>query len=153
MWRGEHGPRAFQAPVDVHASADGQVYMFRRRPNESTASSDDEELTLMEMRPRVYPEQEQDRLRSIQLLEREVTDGDNLNKLALQYGCKVKISFHSWCYNFFMHFPLQNKSPGIAWVQWIYGGDHDFSQLDKSWYLWYPTCQRWELEEQTILTW
>lgn len=100
MWRGEHGPRAFQAPVDVHASADGQVYMFRRRPNESTASSDDEELTLMEMRPRVYPEQEQDRLRSIQLLEREVTDGDNLNKLALQYGCKVKI-FNSCCYNCF----------------------------------------------------
>lgn len=87
MRRGEHGPQAFQAPVDVHASADGQVYMFKRRPNESTLSSDDEELNVVEMRPRVS--QEQGRLRNIQLLEREVLDGDNLNKLALRYGCKV----------------------------------------------------------------
>lgn len=89
MRRGEHVSRAFQAPVDVHASADGQVYMFRRLPNESAASSDDEELTVMEMRPRVFREHEQDRLRNVQLLEREVLDDDNLNKLALQYGCKV----------------------------------------------------------------
>lgn len=91
MRRGEHGPRAFQAPVDVHASADGQVYMFKRRLNESAVSSDDEEQNLIELRPRVYQEQEQDRLGNVQLLEREVLDGDNLNKLALQYGCKVKI--------------------------------------------------------------
>lgn len=86
MRRGEHAPRAFQAPVDVHASADGQVYMFNRRPNES---SDDEELNVMEMRPWIFQEQELDRLRNVQLLEREVLDGDSLNKLALQYGCKV----------------------------------------------------------------
>lgn len=90
MRRGEQRPRAFQAPVDVHASADGQVYMFKRRPNESTPSSDDDELDVMEMRPRIY--QEPDRLRNVQLLEREVADGDSLNKLALQYGCKVKTS-------------------------------------------------------------
>ncbi len=92
MRRGEHGQRAFQAPVDVHASADGQVYMFKRKPHESALSSDEEELNVLEMRPRVYQDQEQDRLRNIQLLEREVLDGDNLNKLALQYGCKVKFS-------------------------------------------------------------
>lgn len=89
MWRGEHISPAFQAPVDVHASADGQVYMFNRRPNESTVSSDDEELDIMEMRPWLLPDQEQGCLRNIQLLEREVLDGDNLNKLALRYGCKV----------------------------------------------------------------
>eukprot|EP00064_Thunnus_orientalis_P012701 superscaffoldBa00001981_g12736 len=89
MRRGEHVPQAFQAPVDVHASADGQVYMFKRRPNESAASSDDDELSVMEMRPMAFQRQEQDRLRNVQLLEREVLDGDNLNKLALQYGCKV----------------------------------------------------------------
>ncbi|KAM3608583.1 uncharacterized protein V6R79_001247 [Siganus canaliculatus] len=89
MRRGDQGPRAFQAPVDVHASADGQVYMFQRRPNDSTLSSDDEDFSVMEMRPRVYQDQEQDRLRNMQLLEREVLDGDSLNKLALQYGCKV----------------------------------------------------------------
>ncbi|XP_031139296.1 lysM and putative peptidoglycan-binding domain-containing protein 4 [Sander lucioperca] len=88
MRRGEHVSQAFQAPVDVHASADGQVYMFNRRPNESTVSSD-EELNVMEMRPRIFQEQEQDSLRNIQLLEREVLDGDSLYKLALQYGCKV----------------------------------------------------------------
>lgn len=92
MRRGEHGPQAFQAPVDVHASADGQVYMFKRRANELSASSDEEELSLLEMTPRVQPEQEQDRLRNAHLLELEVTDGDSLNKLALQYGCKVRVT-------------------------------------------------------------
>ncbi|XP_029289946.1 lysM and putative peptidoglycan-binding domain-containing protein 4 [Cottoperca gobio] len=89
MRRGDHVSQAFQAPVDVHASADGQIYMFNKRSNESSVSSDDEELNVMEMRPQVFQEQEQDNLRNIQLLEREVLDGDNLNKLALQYGCKV----------------------------------------------------------------
>ncbi|XP_063337206.1 lysM and putative peptidoglycan-binding domain-containing protein 4 [Pelmatolapia mariae] len=89
MWRGENGPRAFQAPVDVHASADGQVYMFRRKTNECAASSDDdEELGVMELRPRAFQDQE-DRLKNVQLLEREVLADDNLSKLALQYGCKV----------------------------------------------------------------
>ncbi|CAN9499274.1 unnamed protein product [Ophioblennius macclurei] len=87
MWRGENSPRAFQAPVDVHASADGQVYMFKRRANEYATSSDDEEL--LEMRPQTSQDQKQDRMRNIQLLERELLDGDSLNKLALQYGCKV----------------------------------------------------------------
>lgn len=85
MWRGEYGPQAFQAPVDVHASADGQVYMFRRRPNEFALSSDEEELSVLETR-----QINQDKLSNVQLLEREVLDGDSLNKLALQYGCKVK---------------------------------------------------------------
>jgi len=31
MRRGDPLPGAFQAPVDVHASVDGQVYMFRHR--------------------------------------------------------------------------------------------------------------------------
>ncbi|XP_015234183.1 PREDICTED: lysM and putative peptidoglycan-binding domain-containing protein 4 [Cyprinodon variegatus] len=82
MWRGEQ--QAFQAPVDVHASADGQVYMFRRRTNESAASSDDEELSIVETR-----QSKQDSQRNVQLLEHKVLDGDTLNKLALQYGCKV----------------------------------------------------------------
>ncbi|XP_041854163.1 lysM and putative peptidoglycan-binding domain-containing protein 4 [Melanotaenia boesemani] len=84
MRRGEHAPQAFQAPVDVHASADGQVYMFKRRPNENAVSSDEEEVSVVEMR-----QMKRDRQNNVQLLEREVLDGDNLNKIALQYGCKV----------------------------------------------------------------
>nr|XP_057932648.1 lysM and putative peptidoglycan-binding domain-containing protein 4 [Doryrhamphus excisus] len=89
MQRGEYVPQAFEAPVDVHASADGQVYMFNRKAHETAMSSDEEELGLMELRPQVCHAQEQDRLRNVHLLELEVSDGDNLNKLALQYGCKV----------------------------------------------------------------
>lgn len=88
MRRMEPPPQAFQAPVDVHASVDGQVYMFRRRQDDS-ADSSDEELNVMELRPRGRLEHEQDKAGCLQLLEREVSDGDNLNKLALQYGCKV----------------------------------------------------------------
>ncbi|XP_075998734.1 lysM and putative peptidoglycan-binding domain-containing protein 4 [Genypterus blacodes] len=88
MRRGDLVPRAFQAPVDVHASADGQVYMFRRTPNESGVSSEDEESVEMTI-AQVPQDPDQDRMRNVQLLEREVLEGDNLTKLALQYGCKV----------------------------------------------------------------
>lgn len=88
MRRGEHSPQAFQAPVDVHASADGKVYMFKRSTNESAVSSDDEEHNVLELRP--YHNRVQNTDSQVQFLEREVRDDDNLNKLALQYGCKVK---------------------------------------------------------------
>ncbi|KAG7273564.1 hypothetical protein CRUP_005753 [Coryphaenoides rupestris] len=89
-------PQAFQAPVDVHASADGQVYMFRRErtepPSNSSSSSQEddaesEDFRLLELRPQLHPEQ--DGTERVQLLERELLEGDTLNKLALQYGCKV----------------------------------------------------------------
>ncbi|XP_020311922.1 lysM and putative peptidoglycan-binding domain-containing protein 4 [Oncorhynchus kisutch] len=90
MRRGDPAPHAFQAPVDVHASVDGQVYMFRRgQQNDSAGSSEEEEFNVMELRPRGWQELEQDRRGSLMLLERDVLVGDNLNKLALQYGCKV----------------------------------------------------------------
>lgn len=89
MRRGEPLPRAFLAPVDVHASADGQVYMFSERQEGSGVSSEDEEINAMELRTRSVHEQELGRLWNLQLLEIELVDGDSLNKLALQYGCKV----------------------------------------------------------------
>lgn len=141
MRRAEQAPRAFQAPVDVHASADGQVYMFPRKTAESADSSEDEELNAMELRPyhrqshrhgreqglenklphgdhldhgQVFMLQsrigepagssEEEELSAMELrpydtnnhvprhgqvLERELQHGDNLNKLALQYGCQV----------------------------------------------------------------
>lgn len=140
MRRAEQTPRAFQAPVDVHASADGQVYMFPRRTVESTGSSEDDELSTLDLslhhrqthihrRGQVLESELQHRdhldreafqlqrrtgelagtsedeehsamelrpyhknnlVRSHgQVLERELQQGDNLNKLALQYGCQV----------------------------------------------------------------
>ncbi|KAL7878959.1 hypothetical protein AOLI_G00099330 [Acnodon oligacanthus] len=91
MRRGEPLPQAFQAPVDVHASEDGQVYMFRSKLEDLDASSEDEELNIMELRPRnrdTYT-QEQNSVGELLLLERKISHEDNLNKLALQYGCKV----------------------------------------------------------------
>ncbi|KAJ8248798.1 hypothetical protein GJAV_G00227860 [Gymnothorax javanicus] len=90
MRRGEPVPRAFQAPVDVHASADGQVYLFRGGHEDSGGSSD-EEFSLTELRPRSRESgsHERERTGDLLLLERDVAHGDNLNKLALQYGCKV----------------------------------------------------------------
>ncbi|XP_018946455.1 lysM and putative peptidoglycan-binding domain-containing protein 4-like [Cyprinus carpio] len=91
MRRGDPLPRAFQAPVDVHASADGQVYMFGYRQEEPEVSSEDEELNVMELRPRSreLSSQERERVGELFLLERDISHEDNLNKLALQYGCKV----------------------------------------------------------------
>ncbi|KAJ8252123.1 hypothetical protein COCON_G00214350, partial [Conger conger] len=90
MRRGEPVPRAFQAPVDVHASADGQVYLFRGG-HEDFGDSSEEEFSMTELRPRSRESgsQERDRTGDLLLLERDVAHGDNLNKLALQYGCKV----------------------------------------------------------------
>ncbi|KAL7870531.1 hypothetical protein SRHO_G00080280 [Serrasalmus rhombeus] len=91
MRRGEPLPQAFQAPVDVHASEDGQVYMFRSKQEDLDASSEDEELNIMELRPRNWDtsSQEQNSVGELLLLERKISHEDNLNKLALQYGCKV----------------------------------------------------------------
>ncbi|XP_066541374.1 lysM and putative peptidoglycan-binding domain-containing protein 4 isoform X2 [Hoplias malabaricus] len=91
MRRGDPPPQAFQAPVDVHASEDGQVYMFRGRQDELGVSSEDEELNVMELRPRNWdaPSQERSGVGELLLLERKITHEDNLNKLALQYGCQV----------------------------------------------------------------
>ncbi|XP_012689035.2 lysM and putative peptidoglycan-binding domain-containing protein 4 isoform X2 [Clupea harengus] len=90
MRRGEPLPQAFQAPVDVHASADGQVYMFQGQTPDSGGSSEDDELNMMELRPRGRDSEERERVvGELLLLERDISQGDNLNKLALQYGCKV----------------------------------------------------------------
>lgn len=90
MRRGDPPPQAFQASVDVHASADGQVYMFRHRQEKLDGSSEDEEFNVMELRPRSRESssREQERTEML-LLERDISHEDNLNKLALQYGCKV----------------------------------------------------------------
>ncbi|NWR69690.1 LYSM4 protein, partial [Centropus unirufus] len=89
----ESRTRSFQAPVTVHNYPGRQVYVFPGSRSDSEESSE-EELNVMELRPRGKEQQQrrgtsQDRVGDVVLLEREITEDDNLNKLALQYGCKV----------------------------------------------------------------
>ncbi|NXT20742.1 LYSM4 protein, partial [Syrrhaptes paradoxus] len=88
----ESRTRSFQAPVTIHNYPGRQVYVFPNGRSDSEESSE-EELNVMELRPRGKEQQQcstsRDRVGDVVLLEREVTKDDNLNKLALQYGCKV----------------------------------------------------------------
>ncbi|NXP65346.1 LYSM4 protein, partial [Chloropsis cyanopogon] len=84
--------RAFQAPAAVHTFPGRQVYVFPDGQSDSEESSE-EELNVMELRPRGKEQQRgsaRGRLGDVVLLERELTQEDSLNKLALQYGCKVR---------------------------------------------------------------
>uniref|UniRef100_UPI00398ECA39 lysM and putative peptidoglycan-binding domain-containing protein 4 n=1 Tax=Pristiophorus japonicus TaxID=55135 RepID=UPI00398ECA39 len=84
--------RSFQAPVDVHASQDGQIYLFGSDAATSDESSDEDKDSI-ELRPRgrecPWPSVTEEKSNSTVLLVREVVDGDNLNTFALQYGCSV----------------------------------------------------------------
>ncbi|XP_069481138.1 lysM and putative peptidoglycan-binding domain-containing protein 4 [Ambystoma mexicanum] len=88
----KEGPaQTFQAPVSVHAAQGSHVYMFRNDGSDAEDSSE-EEFDVMELRARGKEQQRQnnkERLGDVVLLERQITEEDNLNKLALQYGCKV----------------------------------------------------------------
>lgn len=88
----ESRTRPFQAPATVHTFPGRQVYVFPNGRSDSDESSE-EELNVMELRPRGKEQQRgssRDRLGDVVLLERELTQDDSLNKLALQYGCKVR---------------------------------------------------------------
>lgn len=84
--------RSFQAPVTVHNYPSSHVYVFRNGHLDPDESSE-EESDFMELRPRGKEPQQcsaaQEKVGNVVLLERELMEGDNLNKLALQYGCKV----------------------------------------------------------------
>ncbi|XP_042659657.1 lysM and putative peptidoglycan-binding domain-containing protein 4 isoform X2 [Tyto alba] len=88
----ENQTRSFQAPVTIHNYPGRQVYVFPNGRSDSEESSE-EELNVTELRPRGKEQQRcstsRDRVGDVVLLEREITKDDNLNKLALQYGCKV----------------------------------------------------------------
>ncbi|KAM6302412.1 lysM and putative peptidoglycan-binding domain-containing protein 4 [Podargus strigoides] len=88
----ESRTRSFQAPVTIHNYPGRQVFVFPNGRSDSEESSE-EELNVVELRPRGKEQQRcsasRDRVGDVVLLEREITEDDNLNKLALQYGCKV----------------------------------------------------------------
>ncbi|XP_005051898.1 PREDICTED: lysM and putative peptidoglycan-binding domain-containing protein 4 [Ficedula albicollis] len=87
----ESRTRPFQAPATVHTFPGRQLFVFPNGRSDSDESSE-EELNVMELRPRGKEQprsSSRDRLGDVVLLERELTQEDSLNKLALQYGCKV----------------------------------------------------------------
>ncbi|NXH42937.1 LYSM4 protein, partial [Dicaeum eximium] len=90
----ESRTKPFQAPATVHTFPGRQVFLFHDGRSDSEEESEEEELNVMELRPRGKEQQRgsarnRDRLGDVVLLERELTQEDSLNKLALQYGCKV----------------------------------------------------------------
>lgn len=88
----ESRTRPFQAPATVHTFPGRQVFVFPNGRSDSE-ESEEEELNVMELRPRGKEQPRgsaRDRLGDVVLLERELTQEDSLNKLALQYGCKVR---------------------------------------------------------------
>ncbi|XP_072258766.1 lysM and putative peptidoglycan-binding domain-containing protein 4 [Pyxicephalus adspersus] len=87
------GPsHSFFPPTGVHSSHGSHVYTFVNGAADLDSSSE-EELDVMELRARGGEFQRQNALREkvgdVVLLERAITEDDSLNKLALQYGCKV----------------------------------------------------------------
>ncbi|XP_069766458.1 lysM and putative peptidoglycan-binding domain-containing protein 4 isoform X2 [Narcine bancroftii] len=84
--------RSFQAPVDVHASQDGQLYVFGSEVVSSDESSEEDKNNI-ELRLRGQESQWSsvtvEKSNDTVLLVREIVDGDNLNTFALQYGCTV----------------------------------------------------------------
>uniref|UniRef100_A0A8B9NV29 Uncharacterized protein n=1 Tax=Apteryx owenii TaxID=8824 RepID=A0A8B9NV29_APTOW len=91
----ESRTRSLLAPVTIHNYPGNQVYVFQNGHSDSEELSE-EELNVTELRPRGKEQQRcsaaRDKVGDVVLLEREITQDDNLNKLALQYGCKVSIS-------------------------------------------------------------
>ncbi|NP_001087174.1 lysM and putative peptidoglycan-binding domain-containing protein 4 isoform X2 [Xenopus laevis] len=87
------GPtHSFQPPSSVHSSLGSHVYTFSNGTAEADSSSE-EEFDVMELRARGGEQQRinasREKVGNVILLERAITEDDNLNKLALQYGCKV----------------------------------------------------------------
>lgn len=87
--------KTFQSPAVVCRTRTSHVYMFENGVEDSEDSSE-EESHQVALRPRGKEGQKKGAHHphrpgagDVVLLQRELTQGDSLNKLALQYGCKV----------------------------------------------------------------
>ena len=88
--------KTFQSPAVVCRTPTSHVYMFENGVEDSEDSSE-EESHRVALRPRGKEGQKKGAHHphrpgagDVVLLQRELTQGDSLNKLALQYGCKVR---------------------------------------------------------------
>ncbi|XP_069622406.1 lysM and putative peptidoglycan-binding domain-containing protein 4 isoform X1 [Ranitomeya imitator] len=87
------GPsHSFHPPTTIHLSRGSHVYTFANGSADHDSSSE-EELDIMELRARGGELHRQsasrEKVSDLVLLEHAITENDNLNKLALQYSCKV----------------------------------------------------------------
>lgn len=87
--------KTFQGPAVVCRTPTSHVYMFKNGSGDSGDSSEEETHHVI-LRPRGperqkkgTPHPQRPRVSDVVLMQREVAEEDNLNKLALQYGCKV----------------------------------------------------------------
>ncbi|XP_012930610.1 lysM and putative peptidoglycan-binding domain-containing protein 4 [Heterocephalus glaber] len=88
--------KTFQGPAVVCRTRSSHVYMFKNGSGDSEDSSEEEtQQQRVVLRPRGRELQNgahqahRPRAGDVVLLQRELAQEDNLNKLALQYGCKV----------------------------------------------------------------
>ncbi|KAL1774318.1 lysM and peptidoglycan-binding domain-containing 4 [Sigmodon hispidus] len=87
--------KTFQGPAVVCRTPNSHVYMFKNGSGDSEESSEEESPHVV-LRPRGKERQknsiqhhQQPGVGNMVLLQRELAQEDSLNKLALQYGCKV----------------------------------------------------------------
>lgn len=84
--------KTFQGPAVVCRTPNSHVYMFKNDSGDSGDSSEEESHQVV-LRPRGKERQKTSSQPpgpgSVVLLQRELAQEDSLNKLALQYGCKV----------------------------------------------------------------
>lgn len=90
--------KTFQGPAMVCRTPTSHIYMFENGVGDSGDSSE-EESHQVALRPRGKERQKkgahhphQPGAGDVVLLQRELAQEDSLNKLALQYGCKVRNS-------------------------------------------------------------
>lgn len=84
--------KTFQGPAVVCRIPNSHVYVFKNGSGDSGDSSEEESHQVV-LRPRGKERQKNSSqppgAGNVVLLQRELAQEDSLNKLALQYGCKV----------------------------------------------------------------
>lgn len=87
--------KTFQGPAVVCRTPNSHVYMFKNGSGDSGDSSEEEShhgplrSRGKERQKNSIQHPQQPGVGSMVLLQRELAQEDSLNKLALQYGCKV----------------------------------------------------------------
>lgn len=84
---------SFQAPATSRTFPGSHVYLFKSGQSDSEASEEEREVMELRARGKEQPRRGPplQSVGDLLLLEREVLEGDSINRLALQFGCKVSL--------------------------------------------------------------